>query len=57
MLYFHKLRINEVPMKGNSLGKSDGSVESDDVDALLRNIESINKTSSLMELPASSENF
>ena len=57
MLYFHKLRMNEFPIEGNSLDKSDGSVESDDVEALLRNIESINKTSSWMELPASSENF
>ena len=49
--------MDEVPIEGNSLDKSDGSVESNDVEALLRNIESINKTSSLMELPASSENF
>jgi len=49
--------MNEVPIEGNSLDRSDGSVESGDVEALLRNIESMDKTSSSMKLPASSENF
>ena len=49
--------MNEVPIEGNSLDKSDGSVECDDVEALLRNIASINKTSSSLEPPASFENF